>query len=117
VRGVSGACGFFYRATLTFFGAGPERVRQPGAFCPETRFSGHLKIGERLALSAGTMTRKRHDARPGALPEIHSAASGVTFRLEVLGVRNTPNLVLRCDTDGNVWASIEPSRERPSSRE
>jgi hypothetical protein len=74
-----------------------------------------FRYGERLALLAVTMARKIRDARPGPLPEIQSAGGSVTFRFEVVGVRNTPNLVLRCDADGSVWAAIAPPKERPAS--
>jgi hypothetical protein len=51
--------------------------------------------------------RKSRTPHPGALPEIQATGSSVTFRLEVAGVRHSPTLLLRCDPDGNVWASIE----------
>jgi hypothetical protein len=55
----------------------------------------------------GVENRKLRTPHPGALPEIQATGSSLTFRLEVAGVRHSPVLLLRCDADGNVWASIE----------
>ena len=57
--------------------------------------------------------RKARTPHPGILPEILATGSSVTFRLEVAGVRRSPTLLLRCDADGEVWASIE----RPAHQE
>jgi hypothetical protein len=62
--------------------------------------------------------RRRLDGRPGTLPEIRSLGSSVKFLIDVRAVRESARLVLRCDDDGNVWASIAPSRnEAPTGAE
>jgi hypothetical protein len=63
--------------------------------------------------------RRSLDSRPGSLPEIRSLGSSVKFLIEVRTVRDSPRLVLRCDDDGNVWASIAtPHRsEAPTGAE
>jgi hypothetical protein len=54
------------------------------------------------------MNRKRLpiDERPGRLPEIHTEGTSVTFGLPLDDFEGGLRLVLRCDPDGNVWASI-----------
>jgi hypothetical protein len=59
-------------------------------------------------------TRPALDTRPGTLPEIRPDGTSVKFFLDVPTVRNIPRLVLRCDTDGNVWASIDSAGRRDS---
>jgi len=51
-------------------------------------------------------SRRSLDGRPGSLPEIRPDGKSVKFLIDVRTVRDTPRLVLRCDDDGNVWASI-----------
>ena len=46
------------------------------------------------------------DHQPGRVPEIRTDAGNVTFCLEVAGVDEAVRLVIRCDANGNVWASI-----------
>jgi hypothetical protein len=57
-------------------------------------------------------TRRSLDTRPGSLPEILPAGSSVRFLIDVTTVRDTPRLILRCDPDGSVWASIETADRR-----
>ena len=59
------------------------------------------------------MGRKRApiDQLPGRFPEIRSDGDSVTFKLALPGLDESTRLVLRCDSQGNVWASIlKPSR-------
>jgi hypothetical protein len=48
--------------------------------------------------------------RAGTMPEIRADADGVTFHLEVAGVHKNARLIIRCDADGNVWASLIPEQ-------
>jgi hypothetical protein len=50
--------------------------------------------------------RRPLDGRRGELPEIRPDGQGVMFLIDVPSVPRIPRLVLRCDTDGSVWASI-----------
>lgn len=50
--------------------------------------------------------RKTLDGRPGPVPEILAEGDSVTFHIDVARVEKGARLVLRCDPDGNVWASI-----------
>jgi hypothetical protein len=52
-------------------------------------------------------TRKSLDHQPGTIPEIRSDGESVTFRLEVPGEAENTRLVIRCDSNGEVWATIE----------
>jgi hypothetical protein len=63
--------------------------------------------------------RRSLDSHPGSLPEIRSVGSSVKFFIDVRTVRRSPRLVLRCDDDGNVWASIVASNrnEAPAGAE
>jgi hypothetical protein len=55
-------------------------------------------------------TRKALDRRPGATPEIRPAGDGITYRLEIAGSHPDGRLVIRCDADGRILASIDPAR-------
>jgi hypothetical protein len=57
--------------------------------------------------------RKTMDQRPGPVPEIRADGDSVTFRLEIAGVHAGARLVLRCEADGTVWASMDtgPARQ------
>lgn len=46
-------------------------------------------------------------AQSGALPEIRLQGESVVFYLDIAIGRSTSRLLLRCDPDGNVWASLD----------
>jgi hypothetical protein len=46
-------------------------------------------------------------AQAGALPEIRLLGESVVFYLDIATGRETSRLLLRCDSDGNVWASVD----------
>jgi hypothetical protein len=46
-------------------------------------------------------------AQAGALPEIRLLGESVVFYLDIATARGTSRLILRCDSDGNVWASVD----------
>lgn len=48
------------------------------------------------------------DRRPGSLPDIHMDVGGITFVMVPPGAPRGERLVIRCDTDGEVWISIQP---------
>jgi hypothetical protein len=54
------------------------------------------------------MARKRTttDRRPGRLPDIRAIGDSVIFAIRLAEDESGANLVLRCDAEGNVWASI-----------
>jgi hypothetical protein len=58
--------------------------------------------------------RRPLDGRPGALPEIRTDGDNVTFLLDMTTVHQHARLVIRCDSQGNVFASIAvgPRSER-----
>jgi len=66
----------------------------------------------------------RRDSRPsgaptrqsGALPEIRLQGDSVVFYLDIATGRNGARLVLRCDADGQVWASIEDHASSAGAR-
>jgi hypothetical protein len=43
----------------------------------------------------------------GALPEIRLEGDSVVFYLDIATASGAGRLVLRCDADGNVWASAD----------
>ncbi len=51
--------------------------------------------------------REQIDQRPGPAPEIRAEGESVTF---VFRIKDATHLVIRCDTDGNVWSSITRTR-------
>ena len=53
---------------------------------------------------------------PGALPDIRTEDGSVVYRMDVLGTCPALHLVLRCDTDGTVTASIALPRMRTDGR-
>jgi hypothetical protein len=55
-------------------------------------------------------SRKSLDGRPGPVPEIRADGDSVTFHLDVPGVHEIARMIIRCDADGNVWASIVSPR-------
>ena len=54
--------------------------------------------------------RKALDREPGATPEIRADGDDVTFRFEVAGVPERMKLVLRCDSNDGLFASIFTGR-------
>ena len=59
-------------------------------------------------------------AQSGALPEIRLQGESVVFYLDIATPHGHSRLLLRCDSGGNVWASIEddstPQNDNHSSR-
>jgi hypothetical protein len=51
-------------------------------------------------------------AQAGALPEIRLLGESVVFYLDIATARGPSRLLLRCDSDGNVWASLDESVTR-----
>jgi hypothetical protein len=47
----------------------------------------------------------------GALPEIRLQGDSVVFYLDIARAGGMSRLLLRCDTDGNVWASLNADGE------
>jgi hypothetical protein len=50
------------------------------------------------------------DRQPGTLPEITTDSHGITFVMTRLGSRRGEQLIIRCDTNGEIWMSIRPER-------
>jgi hypothetical protein len=51
--------------------------------------------------------RRNTDQRPGCVPEIRATGDSVIFSFDVTGVDRDARLIIRCDPDGAVRASIE----------
>lgn len=51
------------------------------------------------------MTFQQLDHRRGSLPDIRANDESITFRIPLAGFARSL-LVIRCDTDGEVWISI-----------
>jgi hypothetical protein len=49
------------------------------------------------------------DDRPGPLPEIRADGQTVWFSFQIQSAHEKTRLVIRCDADGNVSASIDPT--------
>jgi hypothetical protein len=78
------------------------------------RDSAGAGVAAALHRRAGQMaTQKLLDLRPGTLPEIRADGDRITYRLEIAGAQAGGRLIIRCDADGEIWASID---RRPSSR-
>jgi len=58
------------------------------------------------------------DSRRGKLPEIRSEEDTITFLLTI-GLRTTMSgqLMLRCERDGEIYASIVPTHSKDRDRE
>jgi hypothetical protein len=58
------------------------------------------------------MARRQYsiDRQPGAPPDIRTDGGGVTFAMFPPGAPHHDQLVIRCDADGEAWASIRPGR-------
>jgi hypothetical protein len=55
-------------------------------------------------------TQQTIDRRPGLLPDIRTDDGGITFVIVPRGAPHQEQLVIRCDDNGEVWASIRPAR-------
>jgi hypothetical protein len=53
--------------------------------------------------------RTKLDTQAGALPIIRAEANAVVFHLGVVGVQKGARVLVRCDEEGNVWASLAAS--------
>jgi len=51
---------------------------------------------------------------PGAMPDIRTEGDSVIFYMDLVGTRPPARLVLRCDAEGNVWASVAIPSSRPA---
>ena len=99
---------------------------------PQRRYRrGRARLGIKLtgADMAGCLqsvrTMRRRVTRPtgattaqsGALPEIRLQGESVVFYLDIATGRGTSRLLLRCDADGNVWASVDDAATRDRQRD
>jgi hypothetical protein len=68
--------------------------------------------------AAISMARKPHtlDEKPGSMPEIHVTMSSATYIMTPPGIPNRQQLVIRCDTYGNLWMSIQSSEDERDGR-
>ncbi|MGE5243300.1 MAG: hypothetical protein ACM3SQ_03635 [Betaproteobacteria bacterium] len=57
-------------------------------------------------------TRRTLDREPGPVPEIRTSGDSVMYHMEVRDVGRDARLIIRCDPDGSVWASIDLPDER-----
>ena len=65
-----------------------------------------------LLANVGMAGRKTVDQRPGSMPDIRTDDGRVTFHLDIAGVRAGARLIIRCDGDGTVRASIADAASR-----
>jgi hypothetical protein len=71
-------------------------------------FAAIIDMRRRGFKSPETMRTKRAlSTHCGALPEIRLKGESVVFYLAIDLGTDTPRLVVRCDPDGNVWASVD----------
>jgi hypothetical protein len=67
-------------------------------------------------MEAMTRGQRAFDDQPGSFPEITTNSGGITFTMVPPGTPNGERLVIRCDTDGEVWISIQtlpaPSKQQ-----
>ncbi len=61
-------------------------------------------------------TRKTCDQRPGPVPEIRADGDSVLFQFNVTGLRRESRLIVRCDPNGNVTASIHADARSKARR-
>ena len=60
--------------------------------------------------------RRAEATHSGPLPEIRLKGESVVFYLAIEHATGTSRLVLRCDPDGNLWASVdEPGTADPTA--
>lgn len=50
------------------------------------------------------------DSQPGRLPDIRANTEGVTYTMTAHGVRPATAIVIRCDTNGDVWISLQRNK-------
>jgi hypothetical protein len=50
------------------------------------------------------------DQRPGALPDVRTCGSDITFVMAPAGTPASDRLIIRCDDHGGVWISIGSTR-------
>jgi hypothetical protein len=65
-----------------------------------------MRDGREFAVKIGMGARRVLDRQAGQVPEIRVEGDNVTFCLNIAGTGKSRRLVLRCDADGNVWASV-----------
>ena len=62
--------------------------------------------GREFAIERGMGARRVLDRQAGQVPEIRVEGDSVTFCLDIAGTGKSRRLVLRCDAEGNVYASV-----------
>jgi hypothetical protein len=68
---------------------------------------------------AGTFTlvhrMKRRDGHRGNLPEIRTDQNTITFVLTIALKGKAPKLLLRCERNGEIYASIDATASKPTA--
>ncbi len=59
-------------------------------------------------------SRKALKEHPGVVPDIRVDKNGIAFHMDIMGLRHRSRLIIRCDDNGDVWASIPKARSRRS---
>src|SRR5262249_16548020 len=72
-----------------------------------------IGVAQFLRLKLGMKrTKPTADDRPGAVPDIHTGATGVTYVMAPCGTQVSERLIIRCDERGGLWISIGTDRHR-----
>jgi hypothetical protein len=58
---------------------------------------------------------KRRDGHRGNLPEIRTDHNTITFVLTIALKGTAPKLVLRCERNGEIYASIDVTASKPTT--
>jgi hypothetical protein len=58
---------------------------------------------------------KRSDGHRGNLPEIRTDHNTITFVLTIALKGKAPKLVLRCERNGEIYASIDVTTSKPAA--
>jgi hypothetical protein len=77
------------------------------------RFMTWRRNGVAQGIQPMARTQQTLDRQPGTLPDIRTDDGGITFVIVPPGAPHHDGLVIRCDDNGEVWASIRPGR-RPA---
>jgi hypothetical protein len=83
-----------------------QTSRRPGAAYEKRAANLSHANGREFAGGRGMGARRVLDRQAGQVPEIRVEGDSVTFCLDIAGTGKSRRLVLRCDAEGNVYASV-----------
>ena len=80
----------------------------PGAGIPPSPPIGAQPLADDLQYRSIMAYRRTNDREPGPQPLVHNSGDSTTFEFDAVSPETGERLVIRCDSKGQIWVSINP---------